>query len=118
MIADEISTQIRAELARLCNNSKQRSSEFSRERPTRWSPGTVVDPRCEFGNFFTPLAAWNYIEERLLGDEPVEVILLDRPPGKKGYVMKIPQPDGQILYIKLQLCAIGVHGRSFHYSNA
>ena len=48
---------------------------------------------------------------------PVEVMRLDKPPGAKGYVMKIDiEPDRPKLYIKLQLGSGKIIGRSFHYS--
>jgi hypothetical protein len=115
MSTEDISLGLRLELARLCR-SKKRSSEFSRERPTRWSPGTVKDPDDESGRCFTPHRAWEYVALQLEAGHTVEVIVLDKPAGKKGYVMKIEQPDKQILYIKLQLCPPGIFGRSFHYS--
>jgi hypothetical protein len=77
-----------------------------------------MNPNDEQGRCFTPLTVWDYIADCLENGTPVEVIVLDRPPGKKGYVLKIPQPDKQVLYIKLQLAPPGVLGRSFHYSNA
>lgn len=116
MSSEEIHPSVRSELARLCRASKQRTSEFSREKPTRWNPGTVLDPDDVDQRCFTPLRAWEYLADRLDAGHPVEVIALDKPLGKKGYVLKIMQPDKKILYIKLQLCPPGVHGRSFHYS--
>lgn len=116
MSCEEITPSVRSELARLCRVSKHRTSEFSREKPTRWSPGTVVDPDDENERCFTPIRAWEYLADHLDAGHPVEVIILDLPPGKKGYVLKIAQPNRKILYIKLQLCPPGVHGRSFHYS--
>lgn len=112
----DIPQNIRLELARLCRNSKQRNSEFSRTHPTHWSPTTIKDPEDENGRCFTPHRAWDYIADRLEQGEPVEVLILDKPPGKTGYVLKILQPDNQVLYVKLQLFPPGVLGRSFHYS--
>lgn len=116
MSSEEPTPGLRSELARLCRASKQRTSEFSREKPTRWSPSTVLDPDDENGRCFTPFRAWEYLADRLDAGHPVEIIVLDLPPGKKGYVLKIDHPNGKILYVKLQLCPPGVHGRSFHYS--
>jgi hypothetical protein len=116
MSIEEISPNVRSELVRLCRDSKKRSSEFSRTHPTRWSPGAVKDPDNADGHCFTPYTAWEYIADRLEGGEPVEILILDKPPGKKGYVLKILQSDKQTLYIKLQLSQPGVLGRSFHYS--
>jgi hypothetical protein len=111
-----VEAHIRSELAANCSRSRCRTATFSRERPTRWAPSTVLDPRSAEGHNFTDLTAWDYILERLEAGEPIEVIKLDIPAGKNGFVMKIEQPDKQILYIKLQLARPGVVGRSFHYS--
>lgn len=116
MSSEDIPNSIRFDLARLCRATKQRSSEFSRAKPTHWSPGSVVDPDDENGRCFTPFRAWEYVAECLEANHPVEVIILDIPPGKKGYVLIVKQPNGENLYIKLQLCPPGVFGRSFHYS--
>ncbi len=117
MSEEEVPENIRAELIRLCEKSKCRISEFSRERPTHWSPGTVVDPRNSDGNCFTDNTAWDFIAECLKKGHPVKKKVLKKPPGKIGYVMQIPQSDGKIIYIKLQLAPPGVVGRSFHYSD-
>lgn len=85
--------------------------------PARWHPGTVHDPRSDENYYFSANTAWSYIVERLEAGEVVTKMKLDIPSGKTGYVMKILQPNQQILYIKLQLAGVGVHGRSFHYSD-
>lgn len=47
----------------------------------------------------------------------VDVVELRKPPGAKGYVMKIDLGrDVPPLYVKLQLRRRQVVGRSFHYS--
>ena len=47
----------------------------------------------------------------------MEVITLDNPRGKTGYVMKIElEPAAPRLYVKVQLDAGRIFGRSFHYS--
>lgn len=116
MSTEDIPAHLRSELARLCRASKQRSSEFSRERPTKWNPGRVLDPLDENGRPFTPHRAWEYVADLLEAGHFVEAKTLDQPQGKTGYIMKILQPDKQVLYVKLQLCPPGVLGRSFHYS--
>lgn len=56
---------------------------------------------------------------QLENGHPVEVIQLDRPPGRSGYVMHVSLGPGQSpLYVKLQLGAGIVIGRSFHYSDS
>ena len=43
--------------------------------------------------------------------------MLRKPRGAKGYVMKIDlEPGGVPLYVKVQLGAGKIIGRSFHYS--
>ncbi len=67
--------------------------------------------------YFTDSTAWEFIASRLETGEEVEVIDLQQPAGAKGYVMKIDLGLGlPELYVKLQLGASKVIGRSFHYS--
>ena len=55
--------------------------------------------------------------ELLEKGHPIEPITLKKPPGAKGYVMKVElEPNTPKLYIKLELGNI-VFGRSFHYSD-
>lgn len=110
-----IPPNIRSELTTNSAHGRRRSSVFSRDRPTDWRPGTVVDPRDQERRCFTDLTAWSFIEEILLAECDVVAILLDKPPGKTGYVLKVK--DHPNIYIKLQLATPGVVGRSFHYSN-
>ncbi len=49
--------------------------------------------------------------------EPLKEVSLNKPPGKKGYVMEIPVKGWRPIYIKLQLGSGQVFGRSFHHSN-
>ena len=66
---------------------------------------------------FTPSTAWELIATRLENGEEVEVIELNQPRGAKGYVMLIDLgSDVPDLYVKLQLGAGKIFGRSFHYS--
>lgn len=97
-------------------------SGFSRERPTRWYPDRVQNPdRSEDPLFAAPVAfteetAWPFILKRLERGEYVQVVALDKPPGRKGFVMKIDLgSDVPKLYVKLQLGSGIVWGRSFHY---
>ena len=67
--------------------------------------------------YFTDSTAWDFIASRLEAGEEVEVIELQQPAGTKGYVMKIDLGlEVPELYVKLQLGASKVIGRSFHYS--
>lgn len=89
---------------------------FEPEYPKRWCFGGVVDPRS--GKYFTPTGVWDFIAEQL--EEPgtkITEIPLDKPPGRKAYVLKIPTRDGTI-YVKIHfgLDEDMVVGRSFHYS--
>ncbi len=93
-------------------------AKFSRDRPTDWRPGQVRNPDGMLDSYFTDISAWEYIATRLESGHPVEVVALDKPPGTKGYVMKIDiETDQPQLYIKLQLGAGQIIGRSFHYSD-
>ncbi len=53
----------------------------------------------------------------LEGGADVQEILLEKPPGKKGYVLKLAGQGTNVIYIKLQLGSGNVIGRSFHLSN-
>jgi len=115
MSESECPLNIRAELVANCRRSKRRTSAFTVNSPTDWRPMQVVDPRDPEGRGFTDSTAWEYVAELLEQNTEVEVIVLDKPAGKLGYVMKVQTPKGEI-YIKLQLTPPGVKGRSFHYS--
>lgn len=103
----------RAQLAGMCRNKNLRNAQFTRDNPKDWQPRNVLDPETGVG--FTEPKAWNYIADLLEAGHPVQVIVLDKPPGKLGYVMTTIMPNGSILYIKLQLSNKAL-GRSFHYS--
>jgi hypothetical protein len=75
----------------------------------------MTDPRT--GEIFTEDGAWEYTAEMIRSGVEIEIIELQFPPGKKAYVMRVPSHDSNIpIYIKLQLVAESVIGRSFHYS--
>ena len=94
-----------------------RITEFSRKRPTEWKPWEVRNPGGSLDSHFTGGGAWEFIATKLEEGHSVEVVELQKPPGKKGYVMKIDlDPGDQPLYVKLQLGSGKVIGRSFHYS--
>lgn len=109
------SEAIRKELARLAGKSKTRDTSFSREAPCDWRPLQVKDPRNCLP--FTDAGAWEFIVEQIEAGTEVEAIVLEKPPGKSGYVMKLPGARGEPrIYIKLQIGSGFVLGRSFHYS--
>ena len=97
----------------LCQRKKARTSEWSINCPTEWQPTTAIDPQSGFP--FTDAGAWEFVAEKLEDDSVLEPVQLEKPLGSTGYVLKIPLGNRQ-LYIKLQLGAGKVIGRSFHYS--
>ena len=107
----------RSQLALLSRRSRARTTEFRVDRPTDWRPGTVVNPDGVLDTHFTDAAAWEFIATTIESGHQIEIVELRKPPGAKGYVMKINlQPDQPQLYIKLQLGPGKIIGRSFHYS--
>ena len=107
----------RRQLVILARRVNTRTSEFSRDRPTDWRPNEVRNPDGVLDTHFTPSTAWELIATRLENGEEVEVIELNQPRGAKGYVMLIDLgSDVPDLYVKLQLGAGKIFGRSFHYS--
>ena len=68
-------------------------------------------------DYFDDTSAWELVASRLDDDCEVETVMLDRPPGKTGYVLKIDlNPGRPQLYVKLELGSGVVIGRSFHES--
>ncbi len=107
--------EIRKELARLAGRSQTRQAKFSRQAPCDWRPQQVIDPRS--GEPFTPEGAWEFIVEQIEGGAEIDVLLLEKPPGKKGYVLKLQGAEGEpTIYVKLQIMSGYVLARSFHYS--
>lgn len=91
---------------------------FSKAQPTDWRPGQVRNPDGILDTHFTDAAAWEFIASTLENGHPVEVVELRKPAGATGYVMKIDiEPERPQLYVKLQLGAGKIIGRSFHYSD-
>lgn len=112
-----VSDSIRRELALLARRSSARFTGFSANMPTDWRPQQVRNPWGVLDEYFTEVAAWELIAARLEDGHPVEVVLLRKPPGRRGYVMEIPLgDDNPPVYVKLQLGSGKVIGRSFHYS--
>lgn len=113
----DVDEATRHHLVVLARRRNARRTEFSRESPTDWRPAQVRNPDGLFENHFTDVTAWELIASKIEAGHPLETIHLDKPPGAKGYVMKIDIEPGQPqLYIKLQLRSGQIVGRSFHYS--
>jgi hypothetical protein len=104
----------RAELIRRAASRRSRRTSFSRERPTKWHPTSVMNPGDR--EPFTPDGCWSFLAEAIAGGAAVEVIALKHPPGKRGFVIMLPGMDGALIYVKLQLLSDVVLGRSFHLS--
>lgn len=114
-----VNAETRRQLALLARRSGARKTEFSPKAPTRWQPQQVRNPGGEeFSPYFTDGSAWQLIADKLAAGHDVEVVELRKPPGAKGYVMRIHLgPNDPLLYVKLQLGHGKVIGRSFHYSD-
>ena len=111
-----IDESIRDHIVRLVRRG-DRTSGFTRARPTDWRPGEVPNPRGLLLPYFDDGSAWELIASSLEEGHDVETITLDVPLGRKGYVMKIDlNPGRPLLYIKLELGSGVVFGRSFHES--
>ncbi|MDI6448849.1 hypothetical protein [Anaerobaca lacustris] len=85
------------------------------EQPSRWWFGKVKDPRSD--TYFTANGAWEFVAECLRdSNAQIEEIMLKKPRGEIGYVLKVQLEQGE-LYVKLQMGTGGaVIGRSFHLS--
>ena len=104
----------RLEAAKLARRKRARSVNFSPEAPCDWRPETVTDP--ETGIVFTRDGAWEFIAAKLEDEnQSVRWVELRKPSGKKAFVMVVAHSDRDI-YIKFQLGAGKIKGRSFHYS--
>jgi hypothetical protein len=82
--------------------------------PREWRPYEIVDPKT--GEPFTDATAWELVADLL--EDPtvaVEEVLLESPPGKRGYVIQTSL-NARRLYVKVQLGSGKIIGRSFHYS--
>ncbi len=101
------------QLRLLC--ASRRTRTVARGLPNRWEPWSIRDPAS--GEYFDTESAWRFIHELLERGVEVEVIDLDHPPGKKGYVLFGEGPGGERIYIKLQFAGDLVAGRSFHLSD-
>lgn len=108
----DVSNDIRWQLIALARSRRSRTSLFSPARPTHWAPFEVRSP--DSGEPFTPDGAWAFVCELLVGGCALEEIVLERPPGRKAYVILAEGWQGEKIYIKLQLGSGQVIGRSFH----
>ena len=113
-----IDAETRRQLAHLARSSRTRTTAFSPQQPTDWRPHEVRDAAAGLSPIYTDGRAWELIATRLDEGQEVEVVNLRKPPGAKGYVMKIALGhDEPTLYVKLQLRGRQIVGRSFHYSD-
>ena len=102
----------------VCSKQQVPDVGFRRDRPTDWRPTDVRNPQGLLNTHFTNPTAWDLIAARLENGEDVELVELNKPKGRLGYVMLIDLgPDVPQLYVKLQLGAGIVIGRSFHYTD-
>jgi hypothetical protein len=107
--------EIRRQISLYARRKDSRIIPNSIDRPCRWTPTEVENPAS--GLVFTTERAWIYIAELAESGHPLEEMILDRPPGEKAYVMKIPLVENvSELYIKIQIEKNKIWGRSFHYS--
>ena len=112
-----INNSLRQQLITLCRRGRDRITAFSNNRPTDWRPGSVRNPHGTFDTHFTDASAWEFVATQLEANCEVEIIILERPPGAKCYVVNTRvSPDEPPIYIKLQLQGTKIIGRSFHYS--
>ena len=115
--SEESLKNIRRDLSFRAKSKCTRNAKFTKDRPSDWRPTQVTNPKTN--EYFTEVSAWEFIVERLEEGHPIEVIPLRKPPGKKGYVIKVKTGiEPELIYIKLQLARSVVFGRSFHYSEA
>lgn len=113
-----INVETRRQLAALARRKRARVVEFTRSRPSEWRPQEVANPEGVFDQYFTTQTAWEFIASKLEEGHEVEVVALRQPPGAKGYVMHMEGQAGHPpVYVKIELGAGKVYGRSFHYSD-
>jgi len=89
---------------------------FSQKAPTRWQTLQVTNPETGFP--FSDAGAWELIADQIDSGVEIKYVKLDKPSGAIGYafLMKI-DPKRLPIYVKLQLGAGVVIGRSFHYDD-
>jgi hypothetical protein len=107
--------EVRHQLAVLARRRQARITAFSHEVPTKWNVYQVRNPETELP--FTDESAWEFIAQLLEQGHPLIATQLRKPPNAIGYEMLVVLEDKRPkLYVKLQLGAGRVIGRSFHYS--
>lgn len=104
---------IRNQAIKLAGRKSARNSVWTNERPTKWQPNYVIDPRI--GQPFTSVGAWEFLVDCLVDGDELHEVTLEHPPGKIAYCLIRPTPHGDI-YIKFELGSGTILGRSFHYS--
>ena len=108
--------ELRRQLAVLARSRHTRVVGLpSRGLPSDWRPYTVRNP--ESGLPFTEASVWDLVAQLFEEGHPMQEVVLDHPKGARGFVLLVDL-DGsdQTLYVKVQLGARCVIGRSFHYS--
>src|SRR5262249_12285579 len=110
-----VSAEIRTRLVLLARSRRTRQVDHSSVAPCRWQPMQTTNPKTK--QAFTEDAAWEFVAEVIENGAPIEELILDKPPGKKAYVLKPAGAHGSTIYIKLQLMGDHVRGRSFHLSD-
>jgi len=78
-------------------------------------PNSVADPQTLLP--FTEVGAWNFVADSVEDGVTIEEVVLEKPPGATGYVIKVTVSRTDTIYIKLRLRGTLVIGRSFHYSD-
>jgi hypothetical protein len=105
---------IKRRISNLVKQQDKRQIGFGPEDPSKWYPGSVIDPR--FGTPFTREGAWDFIVDQMgMKKTAVEQTILKKPIRKVGYEFTVKTKYGEI-YIKLRLGKDRIIGRSFHYS--
>ena len=108
-----IPDSIRDELIRRARDKRFRQTVSKSTEPCRWHPYKVLHPA--FGFAFTDVGAWNFIVDLLCAGHDVTTIVMEKPPGQIGYVLKADGYTGcPKIYIKLTLSNRFINGRSFH----
>ncbi|MXW06584.1 MAG: hypothetical protein F4X56_00185 [Gammaproteobacteria bacterium] len=112
-----IDDSIRQQLIILARKPKAQVVSFTLSSPTDWRPESVRRPDGEFNTHFNSSSAWEFIATQLESGCEVEIVNLQKPPGKKAYVMTLDLGNSEReLYVKVQLGSGKIIGRSFHYS--
>ena len=111
-----ISDDLRKRLADFARRRERRVvGPFSKDLPCDWRPQNILNP--ESGMPFTDASAWELIAERLENGHPVRQQTLEKPPGAQAVVLEVDLgPTQAILFVKIQIGAERVIGRSFHPS--